>query len=368
MAPFAIELEKIRTQRNLVNLEPALNSFGSMLLVAADEEEPGIHEWVSKTRAKMSSEEKTRHKLVIIGLHYAVLPQKAGASFEEYLRDLEATPPSQIRERLLNAYSGICLTQEARNDTGKPVEWDKVLSSSKNYVNFLLSRFGEEMTDREMEAQAYQYVIDPVAMKQLITGHMRWFWENHLQAEWVRTRPMLEASARAFNQIDVSGKSRTEIVQLVTGKEVHESKWGNELLNTKELVFLPNAHFGPYMRAAKIASTLYITFGAHLPEGSDVRVPELDRAEIVARLSALADDTRLNILQMIVEKGEMRSQEIMEATNLSQPSVSRYLTQLTAAGYLQERRENGAKVYVLNRDRIEKTLKAVHAFLLHRAA
>jgi DNA-binding transcriptional ArsR family regulator len=365
MAPFAIDLEKIRIQRNLVNLEPALNAFGSMLLVAAEEEEPGIHEWVSKTRAKLSSEERARHKLVIIGLHYAVLPQKAGASFEEYLRALDATPPSQLRERLLGAYSTICITKDAREEAGKPVDWDRVLSSSKNYVNFLLHRFGDELTDREMETRAYQYVIDPVAMKQLITGHMRWFWENHLQAEWIRTRPMLEASARAFNQIDISGKSRTEIVQLVTGKEVHESKWGHDLLNAKELVFIPNAHFGPYMRAAKINDTLYITFGAHVPEGSDIRVPELDRAEIVSRLSALADETRLNILQMIVEKGEMRSQEIMEAIGLSQPSVSRYLTQLTATGYLQERRENGAKVYVLNRDRIEKTLKAVHAFLLH---
>jgi DNA-binding transcriptional ArsR family regulator len=143
-----------------------------------------------------------------------------------------------------------------------------------------------------------------------------------------------------------------------------ETKWGEDLKKTKELIFIPNAHIGPYMRADKIQGAFYIHFGAHLPEGSDVRVPELDRAEIVSRISALADDTRLQILRMIAEKGEMRSQEIMEATNLSQPSVSRYLSQLTAAGYLQERRANGAKAYLLNKDRIEKTLKAVSAFLL----
>jgi ArsR family transcriptional regulator len=121
------------------------------------------------------------------------------------------------------------------------------------------------------------------------------------------------------------------------------------------------------MRATMIAGKFFIYFGAHLPEGSDVRVPELDRAEIVSRISALADDTRLQILQMIAEQGEMRSQEIMETINLSQPSVSRYLSQLTAAGYLQERRANGAKAYILNRDRTEKTLKALHAFLLGRS-
>jgi DNA-binding transcriptional ArsR family regulator len=67
---------------------------------------------------------------------------------------------------------------------------------------------------------------------------------------------------------------------------------------------------------------------------------------------------------MIAENGELRSQDIMVEVELSQPSVSRYLTQLTATGYLQERRVNGSKAYSLNRDRIEKTLKAVHKFLL----
>jgi len=217
-----------------------------------------------------------------------------------------------------------------------------------------------------METRAYEYVIDPAALKQLVTGHIRWFWKNHLQAEWTRVRPMLEQSARAFNQIDVSDMTRLELVQFVTGKEFTEAKWGDELEKARELIFIPNAHIGPYIRAAKVQDNFYIYFGAHLPEGSELHVPELDRAEIVARLSALADDTRLNILQMIAENGQMRSQEIMEAINLSQPSVSRYLTQLTATGYLQERRTNGAKVYILNQERIEKTLKAIHAFLLGR--
>jgi ArsR family transcriptional regulator len=201
-----------------------------------------------------------------------------------------------------------------------------------------------------------------------VTGHLRWFWKNYLEAEWNRVRPMLEETAKAFNQIDLSDKTRPEIIEYVTGKEINETKWGEELKSAKELIFIPNAHFGPYMRATTVADNFYIYFGAHLPEGSDIRVPELDRAEIVSRISALADDTRLQILQMIAENGEMRSQEIMETINLSQPSVSRYLSQLTAAGYLQERRANGAKAYILNRDRIEKTLKAVHAFLLGRTS
>lgn len=366
MSPFALDLEKTRQSTSLSMIEPALNAFGSMLLLAHREDEPGIHEWITKTRAQMSAEEWARHYLVMIGFHYAILPVKSGWTFEQYLADLESTPPSELRERLLNAYAGTCMTDEARKDMGVPVDWDEVLSSAQNYVDFLRHRFGAEWTDAEMESRAYQYVIDPAALKQLVTGHLRWFWKNHLQAEWNRVRPILEESARAFNQVDTRGMSRAEIVAYVTGKEVDESKLAEKLQDTQELVFIPNAHFGPYMRGTMIGNTYFTYFGAHLPEGSDVRVPELDRAEIVSRISALADDTRLQILQMIAEGGEMRSQEIMEAINLSQPSVSRYLSQLTAAGYLQERRANGAKAYILNKDRIEKTLKAVHAFLLDR--
>ncbi|MCI0555064.1 MAG: metalloregulator ArsR/SmtB family transcription factor [Anaerolineae bacterium] len=366
MSPFALNLEKTQIKSSLVMVEPAINAFGSMVLISKGEDEPGIHEWVAKTRAKMSAEERFRHKLVTIGFHYSILPQQAGTTFETYLSELDATPPSEFRDRLLKAYSEICMTEEAQKEQSRSVDWDEVLSSARNYVEFLRFRFGEELTDEEIETRAYQYVIDPAALKQLVTGHIRWFWRNYLQAEWTRVRPMLEESAKAFNQIDVSDMTRLEIIQFVTGKEYNESKWGDELDNAKNLIFIPNAHLGPYIRHAKIQDDFYIYFGAHLPEGSTLHIPELDRAEIVARLSALADDTRLKILQMIADRGEMRSQEIMEAINLSQPSVSRYLSQLTATGYLQERRESGAKVYILNKDRIEKTFKAVNAFLLGR--
>jgi len=370
MAPFALDLEKTKVQSSLVRLEPALNAFGSMILVAKGEDEPGFHEWVTKTRSQMSSEERFRHKLVMIGFHYAILPQVPGMTFEEYLEDLESTPPSKFRDSLLKAYAETCHREDLK-DQNQPVDWDEVLSSAKSYVEFLRQRFGDDGVDEEVETRAHEYVIDPAALKQLVTGHVRWFWKNHLQAEWNRVRPMLEESARAFNQVDYGDMSRMEIMEFVTGKDVSseakwESKWGKEVLKADELIFVPNAHIGPYMRADNIQDTFYIYFGAHLPEGSDIRVPELDRAEIVSRISALADDTRLQILRMIAEQGEMRSQEIMEAINLSQPSVSRYLSQLTAAGYLQERRANGAKAYILNRDRIEKTLQAVRAFLLDR--
>jgi DNA-binding transcriptional ArsR family regulator len=364
MSPFALKLEKTRVENKFVAVEPAINAFNSMVLISKAKDDPGFHEWVAKTRNQMSAEELARHNLVTIGFHYAILPQRNDISFEAYMDELEATPPSTLRERLLDAYSKVCMTEECKKEKNKPVNWDEVLSSAKNYVAFLKRRFGKDLTDVEMEIRAWQYVIDPAALKQLVTGHIRWFWKSHLQAEWERVLPMLEQTAKAFNKIDMNDMTRAEIVQFVTGKELQDMKWAGEVESAREVFFVPNAHMGPYIHLAWTGESHHILFGAHLPEGSDVQVPELDRAEIVSKLSALADETRLQILQMIAKNGEMRSNEVMDALKLSQPSISRYLGQLTANGYLQERRVNGAKAYTLNRDRIEKTLKAVSAFLL----
>ena len=243
------------------------------------------------------------------------------------------------------------------------VDWDKVLASKDTYIAFLEQRFGKDHTDVKIEKRAYELVVDPPALKDFLVNHMNWLWETYIAPEWTRVQPMLQESARSFKGFDLTNMTRIEAAKFVTGQELDESRWCEKLDHAERVVFVPNAHIGPYIHTLYANQTLYIVFGARQPEGTGERIPELDRSEIVARLSALADDTRLHILQLVDERGELRVHEIMEETNLSQPSVSRYLTQLTASGYLQERRESGSKVYILNKDRIEKTLKAVNAFL-----
>lgn len=368
MAPFALKLEKTATPSEIVvSVEPASNGFMSLLLAAKHDQDPGIHEWINRFHAAVSSEEFQRHKLVMIGFFYAIVPEKRHDTFPDYIDYLDSLPASTLRERLLNSYAGICLVEPKPEGAPAPVNWDEVLSSTENYLAFLNSRFGVENIDVELETRAYEYVLDPAAMKQLIVSHLRWAWKNHLEPEWQRVQPMLAESARAFQKVDMSGMSRIEAARFITGQELDEAQWAKAFENSERLLFIPNAHIGPYLQRAHSGNILLVYFGARQPESAQERIPELERAEIVARLSALADDTRLNILQMIAERGEMRAPEVIDATGLSQPSVSRYLIQLTAAGFLQERRINGAKIYNLNRDRIEKTLKAVSAFLLDRS-
>ena len=361
--PLPATIDQPTREGHRVSLQPVRNAIASMMLIAKGDEMPGTSAWVSQTRESLSTAELFNLKLVIIGFFHAILPEKNWASFPDYLDDLEKSDPVALRDKMLTIYTEICIACDEEVKLAG-VNWDEVLSSPEAYVAFLIERFGKNMVEADMETQAYEYVIDPPSMQQFIVEHLRWFWNEHLSQEWARTEPLLHESIKAFQSANLENLSHLEMARYITGQDLEDEKWSHVLENADKIAFMPNPHIGPYVTRMYSNNTVTLVFGARLPEDSNVRIPELDRADIVTRMSALADDTRLRILQLIAESGELRSQDIMEEVGLSQPSVSRYLTQLTATGYLQERRVNGSKAYTLNSDRIEKTLKAVHKFLL----
>lgn len=358
--PFNLSLEKVSPTPITIAIQPARNILSSMVMLTKDEDLPGISNWIREVRRKLSPEQRFHHTLVTIGFYYVVAAGEKTGSFEEHIAQLAAADPQSLRQNLLEAYAHI------GTDHGKSadIDWESVLVSAESYVNFLKGRFGEDMTDDAIETRAYAYLMDPPAMQALIVEHLQKMWNELFKAEWERVEPILQESVKAFQSTDYSKMDRFEAARFITGQDLDEEKWKPTLEKANSILFIPNAHIGPYLSHLPDKQTLVILFGARQPENASVRIPELDRADIVSRLSALADDTRLQILQMIRDNQETRTQEIIEATGLSQPSVSRYLGQLTATGYLRESRVNGAKTYALNRERITKTLKAVEIFLL----
>lgn len=361
--PLPAAIEQPTREQHRVSLEPVPNAIASMMLLTRADEMPGSGAWVAETRANLTADDLFRHKLAIIGFFHAILPDKDWGSFPDYLDGLENSDPVSLRDKMLATYAEICIGCDEETKV-KEVNWDEILKTPEAYVAFLIERFGKDLVETDMETKAYEYVIDPPAMQKLIVDHLRWFWDEYLSQEWKRTESILRESVNAFQSANLDSMSRLEMARYITGQDLEDEKWGHTLRQADRVVFMPNPHIGPYVTKMYCGDTVILVFGARLPDDADVRIPELDRADIVTRMSALADDTRLRILQMIAENGELRSQDIMQEINLSQPSVSRYLTQLTATGYLQERRVNGSKAYALNHDRIEKTLKAVHRFLL----
>jgi DNA-binding transcriptional ArsR family regulator len=354
-----------------VGLEPAHNAIYSLFTLLQADELSGLGDWVTRTAAELSPKERETHGLVIIGFYFAVIPQQSWPSFPAYLDSLASRDPIALRDKMLKVYASISPAQlrgqeEPASYEPEQEDWEAVLESVDTYLDFLRRHFGDDKVDVALESRAYKYVANPPAMQQLIVTHLRHMWEKYLAAEWERVVPMLQDAVKAFQQLDLHDKSRKEIGELITGQSAEDAKWAKALDEPERVLFVPNAHIGPYVGRLCGDPTAWILFGARLPEGASLDAPDLSRNEIVVRLSALADDNRLRILKMIAEAGELRSAEIMERLDLSQSAASRHLKQLSATGYLSERRCNGAKCYKLDPERLEGILQSVSAFLLGR--
>jgi DNA-binding transcriptional ArsR family regulator len=345
-----------------VSLEPAQNMLHSLMLLTKAEELSGLGEWIYRTDEALSAEQRQRNRLVLVGFHYALSPERSYPSFTAYIDHLAAMDPVKLRDKMMDAYSNMeCYHLE----TGlSGLSQGAALENVDNYLSFLSERFPAEHVDQKLESLAYTYVIDPPKMQALIVAHLRTMWDGYLKAEWKRVQPMVQAAVGAFQQIDYSQMDKLEAARLIVGQSLDKKHWPDEIDRAEQLLFVPNPHVGPYVGMFMRAGVLGILFGARLPSGVQIDTPDLSINEILVRLGALADDTRLRILKLVAENGEQRSQDIMDRLELSQSASSRHLKQLSATGYLKERRCAGAKCYSLNPERVQDTLQAIENFLL----
>jgi DNA-binding transcriptional ArsR family regulator len=267
-----------------------------------------------------------------------------------------------LRDKLIHAYLRLSCLPETDESNTEP-DLDEILASAEAFLDFLSRRFPADHLDPELETHAYAYLVDAPSMHKMITRHLRHMWDTYLADEWRRVKPMLIDAVSAFKQVHLERMNRLEALRYVTGQNVDERRWRPILEKNPRVIFVPSAHIGPYLGKYHFDDTLGIIFGARLPAGVPFDAPDLNRTEILTRLGALADDTRLRILRLLAEEGEKRSQEIMKRLDLSQSATSRHLSQLRATGYLHSRRCEGANCYEINGLRIEDTLQALSLFL-----
>ena len=344
-----------------VALEPAQNVLNSLVLLAAADRLSGLDEWITRTSAQLSPAERHRNQLVCEGLYFAVEPNRRWPSFQSYLDDLAARDPVEIRDRLLWNLAHACISKIPPG-AQRPamIEPAALLSSADAYIRYLQDY--EFEFDPALEIEAHALFSDPPRMQDLIVTHLNAIWNEHMAAEWERVKPLLQESVAAFQQIDLRRMSGFEALRLVTGQDPHE-KWHTMIANSRQIIFVPSAHLGPYLRKFQEDKLMWVLFGARLPEGAHVSGSALSRSDLLVRLGALTDDTRLRILSLLSQQDELFAQDIMAQLDLNQSAASRHLRQLSAAGYITERRRDVAKCYSLNRERINDTFRALERFL-----
>ena len=333
------------------DVSPALNALESIREFVEVDRLSGFNEWVVQTVMHLSPEQRDLNRLIFAtcsALFYDVMPvMTSDLDFPSYLDSVAARDPYPLRDALIAVHAPDGLSV------------DEILRDEALFAGLTCQEMPQ---DAQIAQQAFALYNDPPRLQTTIVDHLRSMWNVYVADEWKRVRPMLEELVAAFERLDFSNRTANEAIRAVTTRDLR-GILDQHLETVDTVVFTPSAHIGPYVCRMNVGTTLYVIFGARLPHGVQNKSSALSRAELTIRLNALADDTRLRILELLTQHDELCAQEIIEYLNLSQSSISRHLSQLSANGFITERRREVAKCYSLNSERVSDTLGTLTNFL-----
>lgn len=333
----------------------------SIKMLKAKEFHSGLHEWISRTAHELTPEQSEKTMQVGAFIDHFTVAVDAD-NFPDFIAGIADLPADTVYDIAFHWM---------RDQDGYPGD-DAILNDLDTYIEFIEATLKEkyakkgEHFDTEHWVNEWNLLQDPQKMVRDMSAHLQFLWDNYLEVEWKRVKPLLEEAVDAFSAIDYDGMSAFDAIETVTGRNMRGKDFFEERLEKAErLVFMPNAHLGPYISwgATPDESTMIFFFGARPPKNAKTKSTALSRSELLVRLNALADETRLKILEMLTEKDELCAQDFITGLDLSQSSASRHLRQLTASGYLSERRRDVAKCYSINPERIDDTIQALRTFL-----
>jgi len=344
------------------SVEPAYNVLCTLYLL--NTEQSGLGQWITQTVGELSAEtlETNRHVCPAATSH---LRGHTWASFPAWLDDLEARDPVAMRDLELTELRDAVSEFLGEEDSPKVPSADELLSNAEVYLS-LMARVSErkgEAFDRDHHAVDHDLLNDPPARQKLITGHLRRMWADHVSDEWDRNLEALKDSVAAFQSLEYPEMSALETVCRVTQRDQSPPAWERCLAGVERIVFVPSTHIGPYLVLMDCQeSVARIVMRARIPKGATVTSHVLDRSELLMRMQALSDDTRLRILELLARKDELTAQDVMSELGLSQSSASRHLSQLGATGYLSTRRHDGANRYSLHQNSIDEVFGGIRDF------
>lgn len=99
------------------------------------------------------------------------------------------------------------------------------------------------------------------------------------------------------------------------------------------------------------------------------RLPEAPtRSDLVAKyFRGLGDPTRIRILELLRDEGELSVGELVERLRVSQPKVSNHLACLRWCGFIEARREHRVVYNRIADERVVRMVGLAHALLADNA-
>ena len=301
-SPFTISCP--HTVEVTAALEPVFNALLSMWALTAGDAVP-TDKWILHAASQLTAEQATFNRLLFTAFGPALLPEEPVADFATYFDALAVQPAMLFHSRLVVA------AQMIENTQGR--------------------------------AEADALLTNPQEIQRRIVEHLRTLWDGTLAAEWKRHVFHLAGMTRSINELIFSQPRWQEMTAIDALRQLLLTEPTDaqieQAAGVRRIVLVWSPHLIAHCSRFGSSDTLW------LMRKFDPRVMRRDplsRAEVLGPLSALADDTRLRILEFLAEQGEQRGQEIIAQLDGSQGNVSRHLKQLVGAGFVRERRAGDA--------------------------
>ncbi len=354
-----------------VALEPICNALNSFSLINEVEHLSGLSPWVMQAAAALTSEQRHTHWLVFKGLRDALTPTQDEPNFPSYLHTFAEMSPYIVRQMVLEP-----LRQRfSRHVAYAPPQTKELLGDVQTYLNCVKTVQGDSLFDVELQSEIHRLLHDPSALQRLLHSHLELLWKTTTFAtEWKRVQSSLRWQVEMFTHSLDEITTIEEAFHYLTGRNLPSDLLGR-LADVEEIILVPSWHTGRHVTlwdgtagngdgwGEKASVRLFFSE----PPNCDVallRSTPVGRGELRARLDALAEETRLRIIELLMQQYEMSAQEIIASLELSQSSVSRHLRPLVAMGYLYERRGEGAnKTYRLSSFYFERTARAIQQLI-----
>jgi DNA-binding transcriptional ArsR family regulator len=310
--------------------EPTYNALNSIALLNEVAHMPALASWVLRTASSLTPAQRRANLLIFVAFPGAVLPDRDWPTFPAYLDDLASQPAGTLRDRAIERMGAM------------PTDADA-----------LAAQVPQLIVDAALAADAYALLGDPPAMQDLIVTQLRTIWDTALADEWRRSLPPLQKLIAVARQ-----RSEPEVALIAENLRTLIVRDAYDEPGVEQILCIPSPHTGHYITRLRQGATLRLFFHGPSSYPAVMRTSPLGRPELLARLAALADDTRLRILELFAQQHELSAPEIMARLDLSQPSVSRHLKQL--APFLFERRGDGAsKIYSLGSGQFDQTFRTL---------
>jgi len=318
-----------------------LSLMSAMGLVCAAPHFEGLHAWLSETRQRLDPAFLDEMALVLgfpgrfqrftDEVYATLLAEDPVLGYQAFVERLQALP--------VEAYAEIA--QRAIAKGGKPPLGSEEVQALLHNLTTLSQHLC--LADLRIDLDAALSLLQDLAqVKPRFIAVVERFWQQVYREEWAATLPIMRRST-LYHRRQRYRLNFPDLFTAVTGRLLPKT---HADLAPEQVRFVPSCYVGPYFTFVRHDGGLTVFYNCrtvHLggrPSG---------RPGLFPMLKALADETRLQIVEMLHCR-EMYAQQIVQRLGISQAAVSRHLRLMVSAGVLRVRREGGAKFYAVNRD------------------